>query len=207
MLEGKKNIIHFHSLTFTQTEKKGLGSLQKELLGLIRTISLNKRIIHSHPSKIILITDCQAILKLHLLAESTNNTKLTRWLNILETLVENHITILWRSSKNPEITCADYLSRFTADNKHDNIYIKFSNKLPRLREEDLENEDITIPERYKLNDAPITFKDLINIFKAAREDGTNQDETNSNSRSNYPQSGQVYPISESEDMSTQNELD
>ena len=53
MINDTKSIIHFHSLAFNPSEKQGLGSLQKELLGLIRTISLNKRIIHSHPSKLI----------------------------------------------------------------------------------------------------------------------------------------------------------
>ena len=37
--EGKKQILHFHSLTFSTIEKKGFGSLQKELLGIIRTLS------------------------------------------------------------------------------------------------------------------------------------------------------------------------
>ena len=49
---GQKHIIHFHSLTFSTIEKQGLGSLQKELLGIIRTLSLNKRIclLYTSPS-------------------------------------------------------------------------------------------------------------------------------------------------------------
>ena len=67
IVNGQKHIIHFHSLTFSTIEKQGLGSLQKELLGIIRTLSLNKRIIHTHPNNVTLITDCQAILKLYML--------------------------------------------------------------------------------------------------------------------------------------------
>ena len=59
--DDRKQIIHFHSLTFSNIEKQGLGSLQKELLGIIRTLSLNKRIIHTHPNEIILITDLSLI--------------------------------------------------------------------------------------------------------------------------------------------------
>ena len=53
LIGERKHIIHFHSLTFTNMEKQGLGSLQKELLGIIRTLTLNKRIIHTHPNDVI----------------------------------------------------------------------------------------------------------------------------------------------------------
>ena len=56
LINGRKHIIHFHSLTFTNMEKQGLGSLQKELLGIIRTLTLNKRIIHTHPNDCLLYT-------------------------------------------------------------------------------------------------------------------------------------------------------
>ena len=63
IIEDRKHIVHFHSLTFSNIEKQGLGSLQKELLGIIRTLSLNKRIIHTHPNNVTLITDNQAVWK------------------------------------------------------------------------------------------------------------------------------------------------
>ena len=119
-------------------------------------------------SDVIVVTDCQAILKLYLLAESTNNTKLTRWLNILETIVENKIKLLWRSNKSPDIMCADYLSRYMENARHENILIKFSNKLPKLKEEDLQNNDTIIPEQYKISDRPITFKELKGIFREVK---------------------------------------
>ena len=79
--------------------------------------------------------------------------------------MENKITLLWRSNKSPEIMCADYLSRFMANARHENITIKFSNKLPKLKEEELWATELQIPEQYKINDTPVTYKELINIFK------------------------------------------
>ena len=168
IMGNKKHIVHFHSLTFSNVEKQGLGSLQKELLGIIRTLSLNKRIIHTHPNNVTLITDCQAILKLYLLAEATNNTKLTRWLNILETIVENKIKLLWRSNKDPDIMCADYLSRYMDNARHENICMKFSNKIPKVQECHLEDVHFQIPDQYKIHDQPITYKELVNLFHAQK---------------------------------------
>ena len=104
-----------------------------------------------------------------MIAESSNNTKLIRWLNILETLVENKIELLWRSSKNPELTCADYLSRFTNSNRHENLYCKFSNKLPKLTENQMKDVTVPIPEQYKLNDRLIKYAELIDIFKRQKD--------------------------------------
>ena len=79
--------------------------------------------------------------------------------------MENKVTLLWRSNKTPEIMCADYLSRFMDNARHENITIKFSNKLPKLKEEDLWSAKLEIPEQYKINETPITYKDLVSIFK------------------------------------------
>ena len=49
--------------------------------------------------------------------------------------------------------------------RHENITIKFSNKLPKLKEEDLWAANLEIPEQYKINETPITYKTLVNIFK------------------------------------------
>ena len=141
-------------------------------MGMIRTIALNKRIIHSHPNKIILITDYQAILKLYLIAESSNDTKLIRWLNMLKTLVENKIELLWRSSKNAELVCADYLSRFTNNNRHENVAIKFSNKAARITEEDMETKHIRIPDKMKLNDRLIKYDELVQTFRNLKGEDT-----------------------------------
>jgi len=131
LINDRKNIIHYHSLTFTTMEKKGLGSLQKELLGLIRTLSLNKRIIHTHPAG---------------------------------------LRLLWRSGKSQDIIFADYLSRYVNDNRHTLLYTKFSNKLPKLTEDDLSKQEWDIPDRYKIMDNPITYSRLIQIFQELKGD-------------------------------------
>ena len=113
---------------------------------------------------------------MYLLAESTNNTKLTRWLNILETIVENKIKLLWRSNKSPDIMCADYLSRYLENARHENILIKFSNKLPKLKEEDLHGNDAIIPDQYRINNRPITFNELKSIFREIKTSNCIQDE-------------------------------
>ena len=105
-----------------------------------------------------------------MLAESTNNTKLTQWLNILETLIENKITLLWRSGKSSDIMCADYLSRYIDNARHEHVLIKFSNKLPRLKEEALDNNPNFIPAHYHISDRPITYNELTSLFKTIKQD-------------------------------------
>ena len=61
--------------------------------------------------------------------------------------------------------CADYLSRYMENARHENIFIKFSNKLPKLKEEDLHSDDAIIPDQYNINNRPITFKELKGIFR------------------------------------------
>ena len=61
--------------------------------------------------------------------------------------------------------CADYLSRFMENARHENITIKFSNKLPKLKEETFWDEELQIPEHYKINNNPVTYKELVNLFK------------------------------------------
>ena len=61
--------------------------------------------------------------------------------------------------------CTDYLSQFTQNNKHENTTTKFSNKFPKLKEESLHNNNNIIPDTYKIQDRPITYKDRTEIFK------------------------------------------
>ena len=52
--------------------------------------------------------------------------------------------------------CADYLSRYIDNARHEHIFIKFSNKLPRLKEEALYDNPNFIPSHYHIADRPIT---------------------------------------------------
>ena len=64
--------------------------------------------------------------------------------------------------------CADYLSRYMENARHENVLIKFSNKMPKLKEEDLQNDNTMIPDQYKISNRPITFKELKGIFREVK---------------------------------------
>ena len=84
--------------------------------------------------------------------------------------MENKIKLLWKSNKSPDIMCAVYLSCYMDNARHENICMKFSNKIPKIKECHLENANFTIPEQYKKHDEPITYKELVNLFRGHATD-------------------------------------
>ena len=66
--------------------------------------------------------------------------------------------------------CADYLSRYIDNARHEHILIKFSNKLPRLKEEALHNNPDFIPAHYHISDRPITYNELTSLFKTIKQE-------------------------------------
>ena len=66
--------------------------------------------------------------------------------------------------------CADYLSRYIDNARHEHVLIKFSNKLPRLKEEALLNNPNFIPAHYHISDRPITYNKLTSLFKTIKQE-------------------------------------
>jgi len=154
-IAGERRIIKFGSFKFTDTEIRSLSSGTKEALAIVKTL-INDKILVQSGCPVIIHTDFKALISVYSFVNVAHNTTLQRWMTLASSICSD-LTLVWSKNTNPEMVCADYMSRLELDD----FKTKFSLSRERTRVAiDALTQHVEPPDEWKLGNRYITFAEL-----------------------------------------------